>query len=133
MKLTHRSEYGLLALIYLARQKPETPVHGKEIATKQKIPKNFLNQILFLLKRAKIVHSIKGPNGGYMLAKPAKDITLAEIIRLLDGPLAATTSASQYFYAPTPIEREPKMLKVLKQLQSQVSKLLEARTLKDLI
>lgn len=133
MKLTHRSEYGLLALIYLARQKPGMPVHGKEIAAKQKIPKNFLNQILFLLKRAKIVSSIKGPNGGYMLAKPAKDITLAEIIRLLDGHLAATASASKYFYAPTPIEREPKMLKVLKQLQTQVSKLLEARTLKDLV
>jgi Rrf2 family protein len=133
MKLTHRSEYGLLALIYLARQKPGEPVHGREIAAKQKIPKNFLNQILFMLKRTKIVRSIKGPNGGYMLAKPPKEISLAEIIRLLDGPLAPTTSASKNFYAPSPIEHEPKMLKVLKQLQVQVAKLLEAKTLKDLI
>ncbi len=71
--------------------------------------------------------------GVMALARPAREISLAEIVRLLDGPLAATSSASKHFYAPTPIEREAKMLKVLKQLQAKVSALLEARSLADMI
>src|SRR5215831_13381314 len=106
MRLTSRSEYALLALIYLARQNAEAYISAEKIAEAQSIPLKFLEQILVALKRAKYLRSMKGQHGGYALAKPADTITIAEVIRLLDGPLAPTESVSKYFYKPTPIEKE---------------------------
>ena len=69
MKLTARSEYALLALVHLGRQKPEELVSADTIARAQRIPPKFLEQILLTLKRAKYLRSTKGPRGGYQLAK----------------------------------------------------------------
>lgn len=131
MKLTYRSEYALLALLYLARVKPEIYASGDEIASAQKIPKRFLQQILHTLKRSRLIKSSKGKGGGYALAKPAKEISLAEVVRLLDGPLAPTSSVSKYFYEPSPIEREEAIVSVLKDIRHIVAKRLEETTLFD--
>lgn len=131
MRLTLRSEYGLMALIYLARQEVGVLVHAEEIAKTQGIPKGFLNQILFTLKQTRLVKSVKGPRGGYALGRAAEKITLAEVVRLLDGPIAPTSSSSKHFYAPTPIERERKMLQLLKQLRERVADILEETSLAD--
>ena len=106
MKLTARSEYALLALVYLARQKSGENVSADSIARARNIPPKFLEQILLTLKRAKYLRSTKGQRGGYQLAKPAETVTLAEIVRLFDGALAPTESTSKYFYKPSPIEKE---------------------------
>ena len=66
-----------------------------------------------------------------MLARPAKKVTLAEVIRLFDGALAPTESVSRYFYEPTPIEKEKALLRVFKEIRDQVSQRLEATTLAD--
>jgi len=92
MKLTSRSEYALLALVYLARNDSDSNISVETIANAQSIPPKFLEQILLALKRAKYLRSTKGQHGGYRLAKPANKITLAEIIRLIDGALAPTES-----------------------------------------
>jgi len=131
MKLTTRSEYALLALTYLARDTSGHFVTAEHIATAQGIPAKFLEQLLLALKRARYVHSSKGQHGGYSLAKPAKQITLAEIIRLFDGALAPVESASEYFYEPTPLEREKKLLGVFKGIRDYVSNKLEKTTLAD--
>lgn len=131
MRLTNRSEYALLALVHLARREGEGFVPVQAIAEAQGIPPKFLEQILLALKRARYLRSLKGQRGGYCLAKPARAITLAEIIRLFDGALAPTESVSKYFYEPTPIQAEKSLLKVFKEIRDLVSARLEATTLAD--
>ncbi len=131
MKLTSRSEYALLALVYLNRHNTEGYVSVETIATAQGIPPKFLEQILLALKRSKYLRSSKGQHGGYHLAKPANKITLAEIIRLFDGALAPTESVSQYFYESTPIEKEDSLVRVFKEIRDYVSDKLENTTLAD--
>jgi Rrf2 family transcriptional regulator, cysteine metabolism repressor len=133
MKLTSRSEYALLALVYLARRGTESYSSVETIAHAQGIPPKFLEQIVLALKRAKYLKSSKGQHGGYLLAKPADKITLAEVIRLFDGALAPTESVSQNFYESTPIEREQGLVTVFKDIRNYVSDKLETTTIQDVI
>ena len=131
MQLTSRSEYALLALVYLARQNDSQYISVETIAREQAIPARFLEQIMMILKRGRYVSSAKGRQGGYKLATPADQITLAEIIRLFDGALAPTDSASRYFYEPTPIENETALLAVFRDIRDMVARRLETTTLAD--
>ncbi len=131
MKLTTRSEYGLLALVYLARRRGEGFVSVETIAAAQEIPPKFLEQIMLALKRARFVRSQKGQRGGYSLAKSPDEISLAEVIRLFDGALAPTESVSRYFYETTPIEREAGLVRVLTEVRDWVSEKLENTTVAD--
>ena len=131
MKLTSRSEYALLALVYLNRHDDDGLVSVETIALAQGIPAKYLEQILLALKRAKYLHSSKGQHGGYRLAKPADKISLAEVIRLFDGALAPTESVSEYFYESTPIEKEKSLVRVFKEIRDYVSDKLEHTTLAD--
>ncbi len=133
MKLTNTSEYAILALIYIARNSNGSNVQGETISQAQSIPKKFLQQILHTLKRAKIIKSERGKSGGYMLDRPATEVNLAEIVRLFEGPLAASRSASEHFYATTPIEKEKKVISLLKEVRKLVSDRLEATNLSDLL
>ncbi len=133
MKLTSRSEYALLALVYLARRNASGYVSVETIAEAQAIPQKFLEQIMLALKRAKYVHSSKGQHGGYALAKPADKISLAEIIRLFDGALAPTESVSRYFYETTPIEKEKKIIRVFRDIRDFVAAKMEQTTIADVI
>jgi Rrf2 family transcriptional regulator, cysteine metabolism repressor len=133
MKLTARSEYALLALVYLARQNSEELVTASSIARAKAIPPKFLEQILLTLKRAKYLRSTKGQRGGYQLAKPAEAVTLAEIVRLFDGALAPTESTSRYFYRPSPIEKERRLLRLFREVRDLVSNRLEATTIADML
>jgi Rrf2 family transcriptional regulator, cysteine metabolism repressor len=133
MKLTARSEYALLALVYLARQNSEKVVSADSIARAKAIPPKFLEQILLTLKRARYLRSTKGQRGGYQLTKPADAVTLAEIVRLFDGALAPTESTSKYFYGPSPIEKERKLLRIFREIRDVVSDRLEAATIADMI
>lgn len=131
MKLTTRSEYGLLALIFLARQDPEACFSVEAIAQAQQIPAKFLEQILLSLKRSGYVRSVRGSRGGYRLAKPAAQITIAEVVRLLDGALAPTYSVSRYFYEPTPIEREQSLIHFFQEIATQISTAMEKTSIAD--
>ncbi|NGX56480.1 MAG: putative HTH-type transcriptional regulator [Candidatus Anoxychlamydiales bacterium] len=132
MKLTLKTEYAFLALLYLARNGNEHKSVSL-IAKAQSIPKYFLEQILLELKKTNIVISIKGKSGGFKLNKPPDQITIAEIIRLFDGPLAATMSASKFFYKSSPIEKEKKALDLFKEIRDYLASILEKTTLKELI
>lgn len=131
MKLSYRSEYALLALVYLARARDKGHIPVRVIATAQDIPPKYLEQILLTLKRASYLRSTKGQGGGYALAKPPEQISLAEVIRLFDGPLAPTGSASIFFYESTPIERDAKLLAVFKEIRRDIADKLENLTLAD--
>jgi len=133
MKLTSRSEYALLALVFLARNESAGFISVETIAVAQEIPPKFLEQILLALKRAKYLRSAKGQHGGYRLARPANKISLAEIIRLFDGALAPTESVSLNFYEPTPIEKEQNLVAVFKEIRDYVSNKLETTTIADVL
>lgn len=88
MRLSTKGEYASRAMLELSLNYKERPLHIREISAAQDIPARFLEQILLLLKRAGYLRSKKGPNGGYYLAKPPSEINVAEVIRVMDGPLA---------------------------------------------
>jgi Rrf2 family protein len=133
MKLTTRSEYALLALVYLARQSTENYISVDTIARAQNIPPKFLEQLMLALKRAHFLRSSKGQHGGYALAKPPTQISLAEVVRLFDGALAPTESVSENFYESTPIEKEKSLVAVFKDIRDYVSTRLENTTIADVM
>lgn len=99
MKLSKRGEYGLKAMIDLASQDEPTAVTQiKDIARRQQIPVKFLEQILLTLKNAGLLRSRAGVGGGYYLARVPTDITLGQVVRTLDGPLAPIPCVSQMAY-----------------------------------
>ena len=93
--LTKKGKYGLKALVDLAQLQPGETAFSNEIATRNNIPKKFLDTILLELRNAGILRSKKGPGGGYSLSKPASDIRIGHAIRVLDGPLAPIRCASR--------------------------------------
>ncbi|WP_455242419.1 RrF2 family transcriptional regulator, partial [Petrachloros mirabilis] len=98
MKLSKKSEYGLRALLELTEAHGDTTLQRQEIASRQRIPLEFLEQILLALKRAGLLSSRRGVNGGYRLIKPPDQITLGQVIRILDGPLAPIACVSKTAY-----------------------------------
>lgn len=90
MQVSAKTDYALKATLELAHASVEGsgPVKGEWISDTQKIPKKFMENILLDLKRSGIVRAQRGASGGYWLARPAHDITLAEVIRAVEGPLA---------------------------------------------
>jgi len=104
VRLSKRGEYGLRAMIALAEpaEKSDTPqmMQIKEISLREQISTKFLEQILLTLKNAGLLHSKMGVGGGYYLARSAKEITLGQIFRVLDGPVAPVKCVSQMAYEP---------------------------------
>lgn len=88
MQISAKSDYAVRALCVLACAAEGTSVKAGDIAGAQGIPHHFLDQILLDLRRAGIVESRRGPEGGHRLARPACAITVADVIRVMDGPLA---------------------------------------------
>ena len=135
MKLSKRGEYGLRALQHLAARYGEGPVPNKELAERNNIPSRFLEQILLTLKHGQIVRSQKGPRGGYYLARPPQEITLAAVVRLLDGPLAPISCVSETAYEPCgcPDMEACGLRQVMKEVRDTVAAIMERTTLADLV
>lgn len=89
MRITAKADYAVRAAAELAAAEPGVPVKGELIAKAQDIPQNFLENILRELRRAGIVRTQRGAEGGYLLAVPAKSVSVADVIRAVEGPLAA--------------------------------------------
>jgi Rrf2 family protein len=88
VKISAKSDYALRAASVLAAS-GGGPVKGEQLASSQEIPQKFLENILADLRQAGLVRSQRGSEGGYWLAKPAQEITVADVIRAVDGPLAS--------------------------------------------
>jgi Rrf2 family protein len=89
VRISAKADYAVRAAVELAAATDEKPVKAERIATAQDIPLNFLENILGELRHAGIVRSHRGADGGFRLAKPAEEITIADIIRAVEGPLAS--------------------------------------------
>jgi len=133
MKLSVRGEYALRAMQVLARdyQEDDSVVRIQEISEKQNIPKRFLEQILNDLKSAGIVMSKRGVAGGYRLKRSPDQITLAEIIRHIEGPLAPVSCVSEKYYekCSCPDESRCAIRAVMKELRDSIVQVMEATTL----
>ena len=88
MRVSAKTDYALRAALELASAPDEKPVKGERISKAQAIPLRFLENILMQLRHAGLVESRRGADGGYRLARPASEVTLADVIRAIDGPLA---------------------------------------------
>lgn len=132
MRLSTKGEYASRAMLELALHHPEKHLHIREIASAQDIPERFLEQILLLLKRAGYLRSKKGPNGGYYLAKAPAEISVAEVIRVMDGPLAPIDCVSVTAHETCARESFCGLRWLWKEVRDAVAELLEKTTFKDL-
>lgn len=98
--LSNKAKYGLKALLVLAAEAGHGPVLIADLADREGMPKKFLEAILLELKRRQLVASKKGKGGGYFLRRKPSDITFGDVIRALDGPLAAVPCVSRTAYMP---------------------------------
>jgi len=96
--LSKKTQYAFQALMYLSKQKDNGPVLIAEIARKKKIPLKFLENILLEMKKEGILGSKKGKGGGYFLARNADKIVLADVMRLIEGPISLLPCVSLHFY-----------------------------------
>jgi Rrf2 family protein len=87
MKVSLRATYGIMAAVDLAMHLGTAPVQAKSIARRQAIPARFLEQVLHSMKKAGLVSSLRGAQGGYLLSKKPSEVSIAEILEALDGPL----------------------------------------------
>lgn len=87
MKLSTKGRYGVKAMVDLAIHYGETPVSIKNIAERQRISEFYLEQLFAPLRKSKLIRSVRGAQGGYVLNKPPKDITVSDIIEILEGPI----------------------------------------------
>ncbi len=133
MKLSARGEYACLALIDLSKRFNQGYVKIENICDRNNIPRKFLEQILLVLNRAGYLSSKRGSSGGYMLKKNPSNICVAEIVRLMDGPLAPVGSASEHFFEHSPVENSEELLGLFRNVRNVVSDKLESVTFGDLL
>lgn len=88
MNITTKGHYGLMAMTELAMHEGKGPVPLKTIAENQGLSEHYLEQLFAPLRRAGLVRSVRGAQGGYLLGRPAKDISVGDVLRVLEGPLA---------------------------------------------
>jgi Rrf2 family protein len=137
MRLSKRGEYGLRAMIMLAgTPHPNAPlpmVQIKEIAEREQISAKFLEQILLTLKNAGMLHSKMGLGGGYYLARPPSEITLGQIFRVLDGPVAPIKCVSQMSYESCgcPDEQTCGLRLVMGDVRNAIADILDNTSLSD--
>ncbi len=99
--ITKKSKYAIKALIYLAKKKEtNTPVLIEEISNSERIPKKFLEAILLDLRKAGYLGSKKGKGGGYYMIKRAEEISMADVLRIFDGPIALIPCVAHKYYEP---------------------------------
>lgn len=131
MRLSTKGEYGLLALLDLALQNGAEPIHVKHIAERQGIPKQYLDQLLVTLKRAGLVASSRGRQGGYRLARAADKITLLDAVCCLEGPVVNDNFQSRSAHPKRACHGALKG--VWADLTEHAADLLRSRTLQDLV
>lgn len=132
MKISTRGRYALRLMLDLAQSSPDEYVTIKSIAQRQQISGKYLEQIIAALSRAGYVKSIRGSQGGYKLARPAKDYTVGMILRLIEGSLAPVACLEN---DPNQCSRcnECVTLGVWKQIDAAISGVVDNITLEDLV
>jgi Rrf2 family protein len=134
--LSRRSKYGLKALFALAREPGGRPVLVADLAARDAMPRKFLEAILLDLNRRGFVQSRKGKGGGYLLRRPPEEITVGDVIRALEGPLALVPCVSRTAYtrcAECPDERTCGVRFVMRDVRDATAAILDNTTLADVV
>lgn len=134
--ISHKAKYAFKALVFLARAGVGHSFPIEEIATGASVPRNFLEHILLDLKRQGIVASHRGPKGGYYLLKAPADLTVGNILRAIDGPIAPLPCISRTAYRrcpDCPSEEACAVRKVFAEIYSATLLLMDATTLADAV
>jgi len=131
VKVSKKGEYALRAMIDLSLNYRKGSVRIQEISEREKIPKKFLQQILLELKKNGLLQSKRGIAGGYSLIKPPEEITLAEVVRIIDGPLAPLSCVSTWAHISCPEERNCGLFQVMLDVRNAIATILEKVTFAD--
>ncbi len=126
-----RSDYGVRAMLDLAQQAADGPVPSAEIAARQCIPEAYLDQLLNALRKAGLVKTVRGSRGGHLLARPAAEITMADIVRVLEGtvsPVECLDDSSVCRLVATCSQRD-----IWRQVQDATQRVLAGTTIADLL
>jgi Rrf2 family protein len=130
--MSRKCKYGLKAMIVLAREYGNGPILISDLAEREALPKKFLEAILLALKNRGLLHSRKGPHGGYLLGRDPQEISVGEIIRVLDGPMALVSCVSRTAYAPCDecvTEKECAVRRLFQQVRDETARILDGTTL----
>jgi Rrf2 family protein len=132
MRLSTKGEYASRAMLELSLHYQEKPLHIRDISRAQDIPQRFLEQILLQLKRAGYLRSRKGPDGGYYLSRSPAEINVAEVIRVMDGPLAPIDCVSVTAHEVCPHEAHCGLKGLWKEVRDAVAEIMEKATFAEL-
>jgi Rrf2 family protein len=132
MKVSLRATYGIMAAIDLAMHLGTVPVNAKSIAHRQAIPARFLEQVLHGMKKAGLVSSIRGAQGGYVLSKKPSEVSVVEILEALDGPLSPPNGGAGHGQVRRLSKTELLLGKVWEQVHQAERHVLEAISVEEL-
>jgi Rrf2 family protein len=134
--ISKKTKYALKALLYLARKFNQGPVLISDLARDERIPKKFLELILLTLKNNGVLQSRKGKGGGYFLGKLPREISVGNVIRILDGPLAPVPCVSETAYAKCQEcmdEQTCGIRPVMKDVRDAIANILDKTSLADML
>lgn len=131
MRISSKGEYGIRALFDLAQHYGQGLIQSEDIAARQGIPVNYLNQMLITLRRAGLIESQRGPQGGHALAQAPEQITLRMALEALEGPLVVCETSRDDLSQTQPEDAEY-VHEVWDQLRTTIETTLQATTLEDL-
>lgn len=133
MKLSRKSDYALRALFDLAQSGGAGPTSIREIATRNDIPRRFLEQIMIELREAGWVKSIAGRDGGFVLAVSPDELTMGQVVRLFDGILAPIGCVSTSAYEPCTQEHHCRFRRVLLEIRNYTTRLMDKASLSKVL
>src|SRR5215472_1920865 len=130
MKLTMKGDYGLRAMLDMAAYYGQGPIESADIAGRQFVPEQYLDQILMVLRKEGLIESVRGPKGGHMLSRPPAQITMAQVMQALEG----YTPPMKCLPHPESCELSPgcALRGVWQQIDEMTQKLLNATTIEEL-
>lgn len=133
MKISRKGEYALKALIFLAlhHEKGIRTTLTSDIAQREQIPPKYLEQILLALRKGGVLVSKPGVGGGYALSRPPEQITLGEVIRIIEGPLAPLHCVSAKAYVKCPDESTCGLRSVMQEVRNAIAAILDNTSIKE--
>jgi len=132
VKLTVAGEYACLALLAIVENGGEW-TNRQAIINRFDLPSAYLEQLLRKLTTGGVVVSKRGADGGFRLSRGSAEISIAEVVRIIDGPLAPVSCVSDYFYQPSPLEASVAFHALFRRVRDAVVEILENTTLEDIV
>lgn len=132
MRFSAKEQYGLRAMVELARHQDEGPVSLAEVAQVENLSLSYLEQIVIPLRRSGLLRSVRGARGGYVLARPPEGVTVGDVIRALEGSIMPMTCVAEDECTPCEREGSCATRTVWKEVHDRIVETLESTTLADL-